>query len=1540
MFCVLDGFCLTVHHVVFGLHKIQVRLPGQAACIEGKYVAELSNPAADIAVINLPPGSLPPIQVAHTRAGPRVEVYGYGYRPSTLANEPHGHTFSGRLGPGQTLQIPVSPAALKRVAVIPPAERGAWNDFPAPFRTEQCRNLESASGLEQGISGGPVYDPGLRKVTGIFRAVEGDARAYVIPLDTVFARWPQLLTNNAQTVVDDALGKLQSDFELKLVAEGALPRTPVLRRRFDELFRAYAHFGGRARELAALNAFAADPARRYFFVTGFAGYGKSALLANWVSTFKPPPAVAYHFLSKKVDNSVDSAFCFSNLCEQMMAVHGLGGDLPDAFRLPDLYQQLLRLPPPPGQRLLVLIDGLDEALGRWTPGPSMFPPGLPDGVQLVFSAREIADRDWPLSLKLKLDAASVLRLGKLDRPAIDDVLANLKLAAPLADRLWELSQGDAFYLQDLLADLEAANSIDPAQLAAYPIGHNEYLKLWWQDAEVDHKGFKDFMGLLAVARDSLTKAQLAAISPTDELDEWNIDAAAAKAARYVIGDEARGYRLSHTRIQEFIEAKLGKGIIVYRNRFVEYCQGWATAALDAPSRRYVLSYGARHMADADAYEPLLKLLDGEWIAATWRDLGTYAELIDDCSIAAGLALRRTDLPRIAAAAVMRATARTVMASFHASVLAAMARLGGAQRVIEMLRAERGILMEQRTPEALIGVGVELLRVASPPGNGPDEITEFLGALIQRAFEGGPVLFLFQFATAIARALDAGPGLDEQRTSGFLEQMQRAMKAHPGDPARDSAVFGVMAQSAARLPAANLLAQSLLADADRIAEVLGNLDRFGALAATLPAKARMEHLDPAEVVRSLLSGVDNWFAGLLFDNAPLLVLLHAMPWEATTDRPGAVRLLLEIASKAQSSQHFSPPWVTSVMRAMWRLAAFDEVTAFNNNLAAVSAPVAAAAIAASAREIRAVAPQEAVEWLEWAAPNAPPAEMARAWCAVGEWERAIAALGAVPAKLPPERESFAALIQGMIGIVAAAPPAPDAAPGVVQRLLEMGSIQPRSRAEQLAAAARALAGTVPVVARSYLDRAVALQVSRFPPGDLGHARRFLALAFAQDGQMKPALDAVRKIPAAETQIETFGDLISSTPAGQRAALDAYCAFVGEFCAGDRVGNAFAPLRAGLALLPTLRERCPDAAATLQAYLQTKGRLTLQSLAGVFEGFAHQPRNLWTMGWQQFADLADLAGRLAAVLPAEAQDVLARLENAAAAQPPPGAMRVMLVYHRSLPDGTETVAKVRQSVAECLQHDKTAPPAEDWLQLAPVLIGPAIGRLSRAGIDDSAAYLRSLLEVVLRIRAPLRLRSAMQAYWDALAQCDPSLLHRHPGVARDAMAAIHETLGPGRLRTGVIERVLNVLVEVGEVEAAHTFAKGLKLPEERNFALETLQSAEKTAALGALTLLERAFVARGRNNPFGMLVLQKLRSGEGPQETVNAFARSLANDQVLSTRLGVLDANFWPLLLPVYQQSGSAAVGAMIDAIEEFDGRFRQAATSLSTKALQGGECERR
>src|SRR5688572_12380664 len=77
-----------VHHVIRQLDELIV-LPTQGdAAYPATYAAQYSRPESDIVVLRAPGLKVPPIQIGGLRTG--VEAYGVGYRPSELAQEPHG----------------------------------------------------------------------------------------------------------------------------------------------------------------------------------------------------------------------------------------------------------------------------------------------------------------------------------------------------------------------------------------------------------------------------------------------------------------------------------------------------------------------------------------------------------------------------------------------------------------------------------------------------------------------------------------------------------------------------------------------------------------------------------------------------------------------------------------------------------------------------------------------------------------------------------------------------------------------------------------------------------------------------------------------------------------------------------------------------------------------------------------------------------------------------------------------------------------------------------------------------------------------------------------------------------------------------------------------------------------------------------------------------------------------------------------------------------------------------------------------------------
>ena len=190
--------------------------------------------------------------------------------------------------------------------------------------------------------------------------------------------------------LEDMVGRLTRDLrkaqdDLSRLRLGDLDRAKGARHNFDGLLRDYELFGGRANELGALQAFVNDPGGGYLFVSGASGYGKTALLAQYARL----DDVIYHFINRAY-GTADEDLCLRNLCQQLAARHQLDEPIPvtPSDRRAHLAT-LLRLPSPDGRPVVVLLDGLDESLG-WEPGPFLFPPELPDGVKVIFSAREVA----------------------------------------------------------------------------------------------------------------------------------------------------------------------------------------------------------------------------------------------------------------------------------------------------------------------------------------------------------------------------------------------------------------------------------------------------------------------------------------------------------------------------------------------------------------------------------------------------------------------------------------------------------------------------------------------------------------------------------------------------------------------------------------------------------------------------------------------------------------------------------------------------------------------------------------------------------------------------------------------------------------------------------------------------------------------------------------------------------------------------------------------------------------------------------------------
>ena len=289
-----EGWVLTCHHVIRGLQTIHVVPQGGAQALPAAYDIVVPAPGADVAVLSVKGLDQAPVQLGELRAN--VEAAGVGFRPSELATQPRGRVFTGQLTLGQAAAATRSDIAVC-AGCAPDAQRPPSTRGPDGYHAGEVANLSVAGGLEQGVSGGPVFDTDARRVVGLFRAIEGVGQAYVLPLDLLDASWPDLLETNRSQVADTALDELRDSYGIGLVREGARRQRPQPWRDFEPLFALHRMFAGRVDEIARLDDLLASSQRNY------------ALAQGHRATARPHCSPTGHFAS---GNRAGSSLCTSS----------------------------------------------------------------------------------------------------------------------------------------------------------------------------------------------------------------------------------------------------------------------------------------------------------------------------------------------------------------------------------------------------------------------------------------------------------------------------------------------------------------------------------------------------------------------------------------------------------------------------------------------------------------------------------------------------------------------------------------------------------------------------------------------------------------------------------------------------------------------------------------------------------------------------------------------------------------------------------------------------------------------------------------------------------------------------------------------------------------------------------------------------------------------------------------------------------------------------------------------------------------------------
>jgi tetratricopeptide (TPR) repeat protein len=210
--------------------------------------------------------------------------------------------------------------------------------------------------------------------------------------------------------------------DLAIAAAGRNTRV-LVERRVQEL--AEAPLVGREPIFRDLERIARSEQGRSVVIAAPAGYGKSALLAHWLREAAPWWGhVAYHFVdASQGPETSQRRKLFGNLLGQMLPYYGLKLDPQvDAESRVGHLLEGKGASLAPDERLIVLIDGLDEVLDWDGGGPMLLQDEqLPPGTIVIATIRADADAEEQLLENWRHD--EVLRLGGLSEADVAAAIA-------------------------------------------------------------------------------------------------------------------------------------------------------------------------------------------------------------------------------------------------------------------------------------------------------------------------------------------------------------------------------------------------------------------------------------------------------------------------------------------------------------------------------------------------------------------------------------------------------------------------------------------------------------------------------------------------------------------------------------------------------------------------------------------------------------------------------------------------------------------------------------------------------------------------------------------------------------------------------------------------------------------------------------------------------------------------------------------------------------------------------------------------------------
>ena len=390
-------------------------------------------------------------------------------------------------------------------------------------------------------------------------------------------------------------------------------------------------FVGRSEEFQKLDNFLADNSSGVMLVTAAAGFGKTALLANWVKERQGNGCfIADHFFSQQYDKTRSVKSAYWNLLRQTYRYYELYHEqLPN--ELDELRKRLYNILKERGARedkpLVIVIDALDEIDAADIPFSLPFLTSLPQNVFVIASARAESGEE-PKYLENWSERSQKLHLERLPRGAIADWLKRTgdgELATFADDnnfvaQLDEITQGFPLYLNFLTDELShaAKQKQDIRQLLAQtPKGFENYVKQQLKhldELDLPHERWQ-FFALLAVAKGVLEKQDIKAITGMRDRSLRQLHQC-WQVTRWMRISEDKLYAFAHPLLGTTFAAQLGDDAEDALQDLIKYCSQWQEKENQSS---YALRYYVEHLRDIKQWNKLYELARNEDFTIAQRE---------------------------------------------------------------------------------------------------------------------------------------------------------------------------------------------------------------------------------------------------------------------------------------------------------------------------------------------------------------------------------------------------------------------------------------------------------------------------------------------------------------------------------------------------------------------------------------------------------------------------------------------------------------------------------------------------------------------------------------------------------------------------------------------------------------------------------------------------------------------------------------------------------------------------------------------------------